>query len=237
MKIISWYKIKRILSDQKAVFISLAVVFLLIILVFAFYSQFNKQKKEVELLQGETSMLGDRFNTLKFNKTLTQDQIKDYNKLLASLIPETEDFFSIIYALEEISTATNFKITDYAIDISAAIKDTLTITVQGKGDTNDFLKFLQEYQFVGGRLVTSDKIIYRGENPGDTKITLNFYSKRFSFNETVRVPQLTKDEIQRLQKIKEQVKFQFSAASYQAADTQYTSKKDPFAKDELQPQL
>jgi len=233
MKFISLYKIKRILADQWSIFVSFGVLIVLVGIVFIFYSQFNRQKKEVELLQDEIAMLGDRFNTLKYNKTLTQDQIKDYNKLLSSLIPETEDFFSIIYALEAISNASGFKISDYSIDITATTKERLTLTANGKGDTNAFLKFLQEYQFVGGRLVTTDKIVYRGEkNAADTKITLNFYSKRFSFNETVRVPQLTKEEIQRLQAIKNKIQFQFSSAVYQSVDTSYQPKQDPFSKSE-----
>lgn len=233
MKPISFYKIRRIFSDQWTLFLSIIVIAILSLIVLVFYAQFNRQKKEVELLQGEISMLGDRYNTLKYNKSLTQDQIKDYNKLLASLIPETEDFFSIIYALEAISNASGFRITDYAIDIGATTKEKLILTANGKGDTDAFLKFLQEYQFVGGRLVTTDKIVYRGEkNAGDTKITLNFYSKRFSFNETVRVPQLTKQEIQRLEEIKNKIQFQFSSAGYQSVDTEYKPKKDPFSDSE-----
>lgn len=217
------------LINQWPLFVSFIVFLLLILVVFIFYAHFNVQKKEVDLMNGEVSMLSNRFNTLKYNKSLTEDQIKEYNKLLASLIPETEDFFSIIYALEEISNASQFIITNYEINISKTTREKLTITAEGRGDSEAFLNFLQEYQFAGGRLVTSDRIQYGGAGSGSTKITLNFYSKRFSFNETVQVPQLSKEEIQKLEDIKQKVKFQFSSTDYQTTNTDYATKKDPFS--------
>jgi hypothetical protein len=223
------YKLKRILIDQWSLFVSFAVFMLLFLIVFIFYAKFNEQKKDVELMDGEVKMLKNRFDTLKYNKSLTEDQIKDFNKLLASLVPETEDFFSIIYALEEISTVSRFAITDYTIDIGRSNVERLTLTVEGKGDTEAFLTFLKEYQFAGGRLVTSDKIQYGGESSANTKIMLNFYSKRFTFNESVQVPQLSKEEIAKLESIKQKIKFQFSSAVYQSVDTDYTTKNNPFS--------
>lgn len=224
-----FYKIRRILTDQWQLILSFVVFLLLLIVVFIFYARFNAQKKEVDLMSGEVLMLSNRFNTLKYNKTLTEDQIKEYNKLLASLIPETEDFFSIIYALEEISSVSHFIITDYAIDINKTSREKLTLTAEGRGNSEEFLNFLQQYQFAGGRLVTSDQIQYGGMNSGSTRITLNFYSKRFAFNETVQVPQLSKEEIQKLEEIKKKITFQFSSSDYQTVTTDYAIKKDPFS--------
>jgi len=65
-------------------------------------------------------------------------------------------------------------------------------------------------------------------NSGSTRITLNFYSKRFAFNETVQVPQLSKEEIQKLLAIKQKIKFQFSSSDYQSVTTDYAIKNDPF---------
>ena len=222
------YKIKRVLSEQRAFFISLLVSFLLLCIVLVMYVQFNTQIKDVELMKGETSMLKTRFDTLKYNKSLTEDQIKEYNKLLASLIPETEDFFSIIYAIEELSKVSRFSITDYTIDVGKTTRERITLSVEGKGDTDAFLAFLQEYQYSGGRLITIDKIQYGGLNVGSTRIALNFYSKRFAFNETVQVPQLSIEEIAKLEEIRQKVKFQFSSSGYQSISTEYEKKKNPF---------
>lgn len=222
------YKIKRILYNQRSFFISLSVFLMLFFIVFIFYAKFNVQKKEVELMTGETAMLKNRFDTLKYNKSLTEDEIKEYNKLLASLIPETEDFFSIIYAIEEISKVSHFIITDYTIDVGKTTSERLTLSVDGKGDTDSFLSFLQEYQYAGGRLITIDKIQYGGVTAGKTRVALNFYSKRFAFNESVQVPQLSKEEIAKLEVIRQKVKFQFSSSGYQSVSTDYEAKKNPF---------
>lgn len=223
-----YYKIRRLVIEHWSLIVSFIVFLLLLLVVLIFFGRYNSQKKDVDLMSGEVLMLKNRYDTLKFNKTLTQDQIKGYNKLLASLIPETEDFFSIIYALEEISNATQFMITEYAIDIGRAPKETIILTASGKGNSEAFLEFLKQYQFVGGRLVTTDQIQYGGINSGETKITLNFYNKRFAYSETVQVPQLSKEDIQKLEDIKQRIKFQFSAADYQSVDTDYQTKLNPF---------
>ena len=74
-------------------------------------------------LKKETSE--NRSDTLQFNKTLTEDQIVVYNKILTTLIPETEDYFSIIYALETISQNTGFSIVSYTINLSNTSRKTV----------------------------------------------------------------------------------------------------------------
>lgn len=222
------FRLRMIFREHWKVFLSLGICVILSMVTLVVYGQFNAQKKEVDLLEGEVEMLKNRYDTLKYNKTLTEDQIKDYNKLLATLIPETEDYFSVIYALDEISKVSGFLITDYNIDVNSTSKEKLTLSVEGKGDANTFLQFLNSYQFNGGRLVTSDKIQYGGTGSTATRITLNFYSKRFAFNETVQVPQLTKEEIEKLNVIKNKVKTYTGGNTY--VDTEYTIKKDPFSK-------
>ena len=98
------------------------------------------------------------------------------------------------------------------------------------GNADSFLLFLQTYQFAGGRLVTSDNIQYGGENQGNTKVTLTFYNKQFTFNESVQTPKLLKTEIDKLAAIKQKIKFQFSSSGYQSVGTEYTTKSNPFVK-------
>lgn len=227
------YKLKRILIDQRSLFISFGVFLVLFFVVLIFYGRFNEQKKEVDLMNSEVVLLKNRYDTLKYNKSLTEDQIKDYNKLLAQLVPETEDFFSIIYALEEISKVSNFLITDYTIDVSNTDSERLTLTAQGKGNSEDFLAFLQEYQFAGGRLATSDKIQYGGALEGSTRIALNFYSKRYTIKESVQVPKLFREELATLETIKQKVKFQIGSVG-DTISTDYQIKNNPFIKDQTQ---
>jgi len=227
------YKIKNIIRAQWTVVVSFVVFLLLVIVVLVFYKKFNEETKSVDLLTGEVQMLKNRYDTLQYNKTLTEDQIKEYNKLLVNLIPESEDFFSIISALELISVDSKFSITDYVVDMSKPNKDKLTITIIGKGDTEAFRSFLEKYQFGGGRLITSDKIEYGGgSNSANTKISLTFYSKRFAFDETLRDTQLSKEELERLDKIKQKISLNFVSTDSQLVDTDYKLKKDPFSAQE-----
>ncbi len=222
------YKLKRIVKDQSSLLITLGVFILLLFVVLIFYGRYNEQKKEVELMNGEVKMLKNRYETLKYNKSLTEDQIKEFNLLLASLVPETEDFFSIIYALDQISEVSGFQITDYTIDVGNASREILTLNIVGKGNPESFLSFLREYHFTGGRLITSNKIQYGGVNAGNTKVTLNFYSKQYTINESIQVPQLSKQEIDKLNALKAKIKFQFSSSGFQSVSTDYSIKTNPF---------
>ena len=225
---IQLYKVKRLLKEQWTLIVSFIIFLLLLAIVFMFYLKFNTQKKEVDLMASEVDLLKKRFDTLKYNKSITTDQIKEYNKLLASLIPETEDFFSIIYALEEVSAVSKFNITEYSIDIGKSTSERITLNVSGTGNPEAFLTFLQEYQFAGGRLITSDKIQYGNGDAKGSSIVLNFYNKRFAFNESVQVPQFSQEELTKLDAINKKVKFQFSSSGYQAVSTDYPINTNPF---------
>lgn len=222
------YIIKKILRDQWALVVSLFVFILLCVIVFIFYARFNKQKAEVELLTNKVQLLKERYDTLKYNTSLSQDQIKEYNALLTHLIPEAEDYFSIIYALEKISSVSQLAITDYTVNVSKTDREQLTLTVDGKGDPESFLTFLEEYQFAGGRLVTSDKIQYGGGVAGNVRIALSFYSKRFIPNESTTASRLSEKEIAKLETIKQKVKFEFSAGDSSSVSTDYSTKTNPF---------
>lgn len=225
---LSIYKLKNILRYQWTLFVSFFVLILLFVVVLSYYARFNEETKSVQILSKEVDMLKNRYDTLKYNKTLTEDQIKEYNKLLVELIPESEDFFSIIIALDKISEDSKFIITDYVVNMVKSNKDKLTITVTGKGDTETFRSFLEKYQFGGGRLITSDKIEYGGGGSANTKISLNFYSKRFAFNETLQVGLLSKSELERLNSIRKKISLEYTTSESQIVETDYSIKKDPF---------
>lgn len=225
------YKLKRILQSQWSLFLSLGVFILLLCVVYISYTRFTSQKEETGVIGNEVQALKKKFDTLKINEALTENKIKEYNLLLASLVPETEDFFSIIYALEHISSVSQFMITNYTIDVSKTNNERLTLTVEGKGDAEAFLSFLQEYQFSGGRLATSNKIQYGDVSSGSTRVALNFYNKRFTFDSAAQVPQLSQDDVAKLEAIKQKIKFQFSSSEYQLVNPVYPLKKDPFSED------
>ncbi|MFA5136902.1 MAG: hypothetical protein WC489_05975 [Patescibacteria group bacterium] len=219
-------KLRFFFRDYWVALVTLAALCIITFLVFVSYKIYKESKNRLDILQSEVALLKNRSDTLRYNKTLTEDQITEYNKILTLLIPEAEDYFSIIYALETISQKTGFNIVSYSITLSRVTPEKLSIAIEGKGNLDSFLVFLQNYEFAGGRLITSEKIEFSGVNFTNTKVALNFYNKKFTFNEAV-VPQLTNKEIERLEQIKKKIQI-----SFKESDSDLSNDPGSYSKDE-----
>ena len=219
-------KLRYLLRDHWLTFVTIGALFIIVILLFSSYKTYKDSKEELTILKEEVNLLKNRSDTLKYNKSLTEDQITVYNKILASLIPESEDYFSIIYALETISQKTGFNIVSYTINLSGTSREKLTLNIEGKGDLEAFKNFLNNYEFMGGRLVTSEQIEFSGANFTNTKVGLNFYAKKFTFNEAV-VPQLRKEDVDKLEAIKQKIQISFTDNA-PSTDGEYDTKANPF---------
>ncbi|PIY68590.1 hypothetical protein COY90_05120 [Candidatus Roizmanbacteria bacterium CG_4_10_14_0_8_um_filter_39_9] len=221
---ISVRKIRYFIKDYWGVIATVVSLSVVALLVFSVYASYKQTNNNLEIIVQEVALLKNRTDALRYNKALTEDQITTYNQILTMLIPETEDYFSIIYALDEISTQTGFNIVGYTVDFLHSTREKITITVEGRGNIDSFLNFLQNYQFEGGRLVTSEKIQFSG-SVTTTKVSLNFYNKKFTFNESV-VPQLNKKDLDRLESIKQKISVSFKNGSAQPQE--YETKNNPF---------
>lgn len=178
---IDHFFIKR-LKKNLDIFITFVINLVLVIFLIVFFNHninfFNQQKEiatnEIKRLKEKNDLiiLSDQLK----NKNLDLDRL---NKLLLLLMPNEEDYFSIILSLEKIAKKTNFLITGYSLNLKNSSPNRLSIAISGKGDRNAFLNFIKDYKFVGGRLITIDKIQYSESNLNpDQKINLNFYSGR-----------------------------------------------------------
>lgn len=225
IKLYNIRKLKFFVRDYWQALLTLVVLGVMFILISATYKTLKVSGDNLAILKEEVNLLKNRSDTLNFNKSLTQDQITAYNKILTSLIPETEDYFSIIYALETISQKTGFNIVAYTINLSKISSEKLSLNIEGKGDVETFKRFLNEYEFGGGRMITSEKIEFSGANFTNTKVSLNFYNKKFAFNQAV-VPQLTKDDVNKLEAIKQKIQITFADTS--SATQDYEVKSNPF---------
>lgn len=218
-------KIRFFVRDYWPSLVTLVALGMIILVLMISYKSLKDSKGDLDILREEVNLLKNRSDTLKYNKSITEDQITVYNQILSSLIPEYEDYFSIIYALETISQKTGFSIVAYTINLSNSTQEKLSINIEGKGDIEAFKQFLNSYEFMGGRLVTSEKIEFSGANFANTKVGLNFYSKKFSFNETV-VPQLTQKDIDKLEAVKNKIQVSFTPDKSNSSD--YTTSNNPF---------
>lgn len=181
----------------------------------------NSLTQEVKALQNKYNLL----NTIVPSSTDLEEDIK----FLDSLIPNSEDYFSIIYTLDSLSQKTNFIITSYTVDVKKSTSNKLSLSVTGIGDTAAFMNFLQNYNFEGGRLITSDRIELNPQISGAIRMDLTFYNKSVSslnYNQDFPINAKTIEDITAL---KNKVNFSFKTSSDEAPlDLSYPKKSNPF---------
>jgi hypothetical protein len=218
---------KQYFDQYKSLLIMLLVFIVLIGLILVASANFMKVKQDLTTRQDEVSKLQNKLTILEVNKNLTQSQIDFYNKLLSQLVPDKEDYFSILSALEQLSAQTGFVISQYSINLSQSAPGKLQLEVQGDGDANAFLKFLEVYQFGGGRLITNEQISYASDRIGQIKLKLNFYSKKV--DTTAGLVALTPSQIDLMRRIQSKTTFVFTGAGGASLPIgDYQTKPNPF---------
>lgn len=213
----------------------IAANMLLIILIIAVIKISNDKLAEANIkrasLTNDVNELQTRYNLLN-SVSNSGDDIDIDIQLLNSLIPNAEDYFSIIYALEKISQKTGFVVTSYTVNVAKTTSDKLRLSISGKGDTTTFLNFLQNYNYEGDRLITSDKIELNAESSGNIKMNLTFYNKKVSldYNQPLAINKKTIDEVTALKnKINFTIKESSSAATTSGSTSgPYPVKNNPF---------
>lgn len=145
-------------------------------LLYTTYGSYTEDSNKLQSLKFEVSQLSNRIKVFENSKNLVKNDVDSMNTILSALIPETEDFFSIISALEKISVDTKFAISNYSIGLTNSTRNKLAISVEGAGDISAFENFLKLYPYVGGRFVTCESIDYSQTKSVSKSINLNFYS-------------------------------------------------------------
>lgn len=152
--------------------------------------------------------------------------IEEDVKVMNKLIPETEDYFSIISALEELSAKTNFIITSYQIDLKNSQGHKLSLNITGTGDEQSFINFLQQYNFQGERLITAEKISLGKDKTGSFSLLLNFYSQKTSDMTSNGLNyQLS---LQKVNEIRSKVSFNLQSDNQADLNQDYPKKSNPF---------
>lgn len=207
----------------------ISIFFLLVMITVAIKVGLNKifqSELKIKTLTKEIDQLQKKANLFKVSIPSTEKLDEDI-RLLNRLIPNLEDFFSIIYSLETLSQKTGFNIVDYSVNIDKSAVNELKLNVTGIGDSGSFIKFLNEYNFAGGRLITSDKIVLKPELIGAVKIDLTFYSKNVPVSGSSEIQ--TDDKIFKdLEAIKQKVSFNFAEPDQKNLDLSYPRKSNPF---------
>lgn len=221
------YSIKKSLRDNFLYFVAFFALIGIILLVTVFYvGQFKSNAKRIADLQSEIDLYNKKRDLLEFKNQAVKDEVDldHINQVLSQLIPAKEDYFSIIAALDKLSLQTNFIVTAYNIVVDKSTTEKLAILIEGQGDPNSFLEFLQEYNFSGGRLITIDKIEFRQEAFTGAKVSINVYTGKA--NETRAIAKLDDVNSELVERILQKVQIDLKNEDDEVSD--YPTKSTPF---------
>ncbi|MFA6081720.1 MAG: hypothetical protein WC741_04945 [Patescibacteria group bacterium] len=217
--------LRRLLRENIFYIIGNIFIFILIIVTIKIGITNNlSYEKKISSLKIELNQLKNKVTLM--NTTIPSSEKLDEDlDFLNKLIPNIEDYFSIVYALEKLSQESNFIITSYTVAVGNSSAEKLKLNVLGVGDSQTFIDFLKNYNFGGGRLITSDKIQLDPNFFGTIKIDLTFYTKKVSTTKNLEIE--PDDKIfKELEALKSKVNFTFEPEV--APDYSYPRKQNPF---------
>ncbi|MCL4378647.1 MAG: hypothetical protein M1409_09805 [Actinobacteria bacterium] len=221
------YQIKRIIKNNLIYLVTLAILVICYLLsIYFFTRQYKTGIDNIESLNRDLSDLESKKSLIEYKDQVLKNEIDldQANAILAQLVPNEEDFFSIIVALEKLSEQTNFIITSYTISIANSNPGKLSISISGQGDINSFVTFLENYNFGGGRLITIDNIDYQQGSFSGTTLALNFYSGKGPSDQALK-PFSNADK-KLIEKIMQKVKLEVK--SNESEIMNYPVKSNPF---------
>lgn len=206
----------------------LVVVFLIFLNIYIFIFQISSYYVQQGEIEKKEELLSKVISQREIVSRYDKKDIKKLYEVISLLVPDEEDYFSIISALENLSRWTGMEILSYAVNFGSSTSEKLVLKIEARGDLVSFQKFLEEYRFKGGRLVTMDKIEYTNQDFRST-LDLNFYTRKVNIktDEDVKAinPEtlsLFKDISNTLLKDNEEIEEQSSI------DVEYESKQNPF---------
>ncbi len=219
--------IKRLILENIFYIFGNVFIFILIVVVvkIGLTENFSYDKK--------IAILKIELNTLQNSARLSADipsseALEEDIKLLNALIPNIEDYFSIIYALEKLSQKSNFTITEYTVNLQNSTSEKLKLVVSGTGNSQSFINFLKIYNFGGGRLITSDKIKLDPNFFGSIKVDLTFYNKS-ALTEKKIESTVNNNIFKEIETLKNKVSFTFySNSEVGDPSSDYPRKNNPF---------
>lgn len=220
--------LRRLLKENLYYLIGNVFIFVLIIVTIKIGITSNSDyEKKISGLKIELNQLKNKVTLMNTTipSSLKLDEDLDF---LNKLIPNVEDYFSVVYALEKLSQKSNFIITSYTVLVGNSTSEKLKLNVSGTGDSQTFVDFLKNYNFGGGRLITSDKIQLDPNFFGTIKIDLTFYTKNVSSDQNLEIEPDEKI-FKELETLKSKVNFVFEPnVATSEPDYNYPRKSNPF---------
>jgi len=227
-KIFVYYYIlikENILYILTNIILTIVIIFILI----SFFEKSLENNNKIEQLKNEVNLLNLKKNNLRLFAKNSFD-IEKAIKILNYLIPNEEDYFSILYALENLSKKTGFQITSYAVNLSDKNPNRLRLSINGVGSIDTFFNFLKEYNFSGKRLITSDNLSINAKQKSGYKIDLIFYNKGLTDQKNLSTPAIDDSFFKKINELLAKSDFILKESSEEAIlDNNYPRKENPFS--------
>lgn len=221
----------KFIINQNIPYIAIAfVLFVLTLLLPSFI--FNRINTQKETLAKEEEQLSVLQNRKKIIEAVSEQGVVDLKSdvaTLQSLVPDAENYFSLIDAIERLSVETGLLITTYSIPFRAESPEKLTITVGATGDQETFINFLKNYNFASGRLITIDKVEIGPNTANSFNLNLTFYHKRAG--ETKAQDANLQNVVNKLNALKSKIKVVFKNQELPSSgkiEIDYPTKSNPF---------
>ena len=169
-------KLKLLISKKYisvVLFIALDIVFLIFIsyLGYKIYGVYS----ETQALNAEIDQLKSSSLLIKNNKDLLEDNIGQYNTALDSIIPDTETYFQVISAFEQLEAKTGVNIESYSINLSETTEDKMSLSLTITGTKESIETLFEKYHYFGGRLMTNEKLEFTPEGLDSMTFLVNLY--------------------------------------------------------------
>jgi Tfp pilus assembly protein PilO len=221
-----------ILIKENIIYILTNIVLIIVIgfILISFFKKSLENKNKIDQLQNEINLLTLKKNNLRLF-TQNSFNIEKAIKILNYLVPNEEDYFSILYALENLSKKTGFQITSYAVNLSEKNPNRLRLTISGVGNIDTFFNFLKEYNFSGKRLITSDNLSLSSEQKSGYKIDLIFYNKQVADQKNLSTSAINDPNFfKKINDLLAKTDFILKESSEEAIlNTNYPRKENPFS--------
>ncbi len=227
-KKIDRYTLALIKENFPFLLLLIVSVFILFFIKNYYFQTYRKNLTKLKEVKFEVERLENSKNKIE-NLNFNQDKIDKYFQIINILLPNKENIFTIISALENLSSSTGFYISNYSLTPSLEKKSgEVEVVVNGFGNKESFMKLLENYNFSSGRLITMDKLNYNIANQSTIKLVFKFHTRKSpKLKNITQVVLPEKKEISWLDKIISKVKIN-NIIPVDSSDILYRTKPNPF---------
>lgn len=227
---------KKIIDRYTGRLIKENFIYLVSAVVFIFLTIFilPGQILDYQTITKENKGLAEEIAQLERKRAIVasfdEDEIDQLIATLNTLLPQSEDYYSIFYALGAISQQTNFVITGLSIVFDSGSPEELVVEVATAGSPEAFITFLENYTYKSGRLITMDSIDYDPVSSA-TSLSLHFHSKKIVTQEVKSIPVIDKSRFELTKRINADLNDILIQSDATSEATDYPVRKNPFGLD------